>query len=872
VPLTPGSPFGPYTIVAPLGAGGMGEVYRARDSKLDRDVALKILPESFATDPDRLMRFEREAKTLASLNHPNIAAIYGVQENALVMELVEGRDLSDVIGAMPLDEALAIARQIAEALEAAHDAGIVHRDLKPANVKVRDDGTVKVLDFGLAKAMDPPSPSATAGKSPGTIANSPTMTSPAMTAMGMILGTAAYMSPEQAKGRPVDRRADIWAFGVVLYEMLSGKRAFTGEDVSDLLVAVLSKDVDWSALPATTPASIVTLLRRCLERDPKRRLRDIGEARLVLANPDASVTAVMAAVPAGPSRNQLVFAAVVILAAITAAWMLGRASAPAPAEGIVAKSHIAVQGDGTEIRGGVVSPDGRMVVFSAGNALWVQRLDQWTPRELVSIDTTTMAAWSPASDAVVYATNTRLMRVAVNGGVATPVATLPTTMGAMRSDLMSITWRDDGQVFFSGSDGPTFRVAATGGDPVVAWEPLPPASAGGRTQDYHGVQALPGREELLAVLHRDSGNDAIVVLEAGGVRTILDTPGRDFRRAMYAPSGHLVFSRPDEDSIWAVGFSLSTLTTTGEPFPIAEGRTPSVSDDGALYFVAAPTTAKRQLTWMTRTGVPTPTTIPAQLWNDGLAFDKEGRRVAAADADGLWSYDLESGARSRLVSGSDASNAVWLNDGRVAFTRDRDGTPSVVIASANGSGEETVVSRLARYPSVPASGSILVFNVREEGAWRLAWVDLRTPDKITTLKVPGNARFPAISPDGTLLAYVSNETTRDEIWATRFPSGEGRWQVSTNGGGFVQWSPSGTELFYRGRGDDLTPALKSVPVRPGAEVPFGPETTWFKWGNGWDAWYAVARDGRVLVSASAGQPDIASVRVIRNWFLEFPGK
>ena len=274
--LAPGSRLGPYEIIAPIGAGGMGEVYRAKDTKLDRDVAIKILPDAFANDQDRVMRFTREAKTLASLNHPNIAAIYGIEGHALVMELVEGEDLSAHIarGPMPLADALPIARQIIDALEAAHEQGIVHRDLKPQNIKLRADGAVKVLDFGLAKAM------LTADESggPSNVANSPTMTSPAMTGMGMILGTAAYMSPEQAKGRAVDKRADIWAFGAVLYEMLSGTRAFKGDDVSDLLVAVLSKDADMRSLPAGTPPSIATLLHRCLERDPRKRLRDIGDA------------------------------------------------------------------------------------------------------------------------------------------------------------------------------------------------------------------------------------------------------------------------------------------------------------------------------------------------------------------------------------------------------------------------------------------------------------------------------------------------------------------------------------------------------------------------------------------------------------------
>jgi len=407
--LAPGTKLGPYEILAPLGAGGMGEVYRARDARLDRDVAIKILPDLFAQDPERLARFEREAKSLAALNHPNIAAIYGIEETtsevvvrALIMELVEGEDLSAIIarGAIPLSDMLPIARQIADALEAAHEQGIVHRDLKPANVKVRPDGTVKVLDFGLAKAMDPAGASAA-----GNASNSPTLTARA-TQMGMIIGTAAYMSPEQAKGKAVDRRADIWAFGVVLYEMLTGRRAFEGEDISTTLAAVLMREPDWTALPANTPPALVTLIQRCLERDPKQRLRDIGEARLLLSNPQTmSGRPAEAAAPvtrSGGSRTGWAVAGVAAIAAAVfgALWLTGFSKSPTSAR---VEALLAPPPGSTIGAGFALSPDGQRLVLTAINqetgvsSLWIRELASSTPTALAQTDGGSLQASGPST-------------------------------------------------------------------------------------------------------------------------------------------------------------------------------------------------------------------------------------------------------------------------------------------------------------------------------------------------------------------------------------------------------------------------------------------------------------------------------------------
>ena len=450
--LTAGSRIGHYEVIAPLGAGGMGEVYRARDSKLKRDVALKVLPTDVASDRDRLARFQREAELLASLNHPHIAQIYGVENEALVMELVEGEDLAHRMlrGAIPIDEALPMARQIAEAIEFAHDAGVIHRDLKPANIKVRHDGTVKVLDFGLAKALDPGSGLAASVSS--ALAGSHTITSPAMTLHGVILGTAAYMSPEQAKGKPVDTRADIWAFGCVLYEMLTGRRAFKGDDVTDTLTSVMRDTPDWSALPAPTPEPIRTLLRRCLAKDPRERVPNIAVARLDID--DAATSANEAARSTAASSNRAwagwIVAGIAVVGAAALAIVHFRepaTSAPAVVRFQFGSNDLARLGTPP-----IVSPDGRRMAFTARtpdgrhSAMWVQALDGLEATPVPGYDEASGTVfWSPDSRFIAYASGTQLKRIDADGGPAVTLAEIPGGEGAFRGGA----WSAQGVVMFS---------------------------------------------------------------------------------------------------------------------------------------------------------------------------------------------------------------------------------------------------------------------------------------------------------------------------------------------------------------------------------------------------------------------------------------
>ena len=893
MPLQSGTRLGVYTIVGPLGAGGMGEVYRARDTKLQRDVAIKVLPASVAADPDRLSRFEREAQVLAALNHPHIGAIYGLQESesvtALVLELVEGPTLADRIaqGPIGLDEAIPIARQIAEALEAAHEAGIIHRDLKPANIKLRPDGTVKVLDFGLAKAFDPASgsgPSAAATELPGP-KSGPTYAS---TEAGIILGTAAYMAPEQARGKPVDKRADIWAFGVVLFEMLSGRRLFEGETISDTLAAVLTKDIDWPHLPPTTPSAIRQLLRRCLERDVRQRLRDIGEARVVLAG-GASVVAPSGEAPARRRVGAVVMTAAgsLVIGAVLG-WLTSRSAAsvtpPRPS-----RSVIAVQPDGAPIRTPAVSPDGRAVAFESKGRLWLQRLDQWEPRELPGTDGGGSPFWSPDGLTIGYFTERQLMRLSPAGGMPTPICDLSVRAGRAGSPHRSGgVWRADGAIVFTTEPGPAleetttdtfttefgplYLVSPQGGKARVFIQPPP------GVLDFHEPDALPGRSELLVSLHRPTGRDALAIVGTdGSTRILIERRGTEFRRPRYSPTGHLLFHQIDGDvtmqlnrvpSVWAVPFSLARLETTGHPVLIDAGGWPSVADDGTLVVASPPVQVARQLGWFDRQGRLTGTVAPARDWREHLAISPSGTRLLSADAEGIWVSALDGGSRGRITRGSRDSMATWIDEQTIAFTRELDGVLSVFTKRADLAAPEQLVASPARFPSASRDGRYLAFNLLGDrpGSWQPAWIDRHGGSSIVRLSgAHAGGRFPRIAPSGEFLLYISPETGRDEIFVTRFPSGSGKWQVSSDGGGWAGWSAGSDEVFYRRGGRQS--AMMSVAVTRGAEPRFAPPTALFEWNEHWAPYYTWAADGtRGLTVVPVGPVRATeSLRVIRHW-------
>ena len=799
--LTPGTKIGAYEIVGSLGAGGMGVVYRAHDPRLGRDVAVKILPELFAADPDRLQRFEREARTLAALNHPHIAGIFGIEEahRALVMELVEGEDLSQRIarGALPLDDALAIARQIADGLEAAHQQGIVHRDLKPSNLKIRPDGVVKILDLGLAKAFTS-EPAAAGGSGSPTVL--PTMTSPAMTAMGMIVGTAAYMSPEQARGRAVDRRADLWAFGVVLFEMLTGRQAFAGESVTDVLAAVVKEDPDWSALPADTPRSIRRLLRRCLEKDPKRRLHDAADARLEID--DALAAHVEDAAPAdgggaGTRRSPAWVRALVwslgLLAAgaagAAAAWML-QATPDLP----VRRFSIHTPG-GARATEAIIAPDGRHILFTAAGKLWIQPLDRLNAREVPGATNARALMWAPDGREIGFQSNGFLWRSDLAGST-------PVRLGAVPADFSGAggaAWLPDGRIWFTTGGTSLLELASDGKGPRT----LVPLDES-KEVDIHHVGLLPGGRGVLFVPHH-LDKPSIDVFDGRERRMVFPTPGLT-RQPVYSPSGHLLFVR--DGGVWALKFSLSTMSTSGEPFLVAtDAASPSVSEDGTLVVIPEGSSSDTQLTW-----VEPGSRVMGTLGRSGMPIrypkvSPDGRSVVATVSGGnpdLYIFDVGRGTDRRLTfeNGSDTA-AVWSPDGRHIVYQCGD---AICARRADGTGSRVeMVPAPAGAPTVSSDGKYLAF-VREQA---------RTANDLFVVPIgPGGFDAPPveaprpivvaerlqnsvdISPDGTLAAYDSNETGVSEVYITTFPAGQGKWQVSRNGGIRPLWSRTGDRIFY----------------------------------------------------------------------------
>ena len=872
----------------------MGEVYRARDMRLDREVAIKILPEPFASDAQRIARFEREAKTLATLNHPHIAQIYGVEEEAgtraLVMELVDGETLADRLtrGAIPVHEALLLAQQIVEALDAAHEHGIVHRDLKPANIKLRPDGMLKVLDFGLAKALDMP------GVNASHQTESPTITSPAMTHVGGILGTAAYMAPEQAKGKPVDRRADIWAFGCVLYEMLTGRRPFAGEDVTDLVVAVMSKEPVWAALPSDTPPRVVELLRRCLTKQVKDRLRDIGDARFELHGLDAAVGQ---SLPTGrrlPGVSRLWFAATMIaaIAGTATATMLyfgdrsDTASLP-PSRFVIATRPASTLYSNT-LSDVAVSPDGRRIVFTsvtgtpASRHLYTRSLDRL---DITPIPGTLGGRYpflSPDGAWVGFQNSgTTLMRVGILGGPATKIV----DPGA---SLYGASWAsDDTIVFATASSRGLLRVPAAGGEPIR----LTSVDATRGEIAHMHPEVLPGGGAVLFTAW--SGSDAssriaLLSLESGEVRHLI--PGGANPR--YAATGHIVFGLAG--SLRAVPFDLARLEVIGEPASVLDGANTktgggvdfSFSREGSLVYIPPfQTYTPQTFVWVDRTGRETPIAIePGAYGEPRLAPD--GKRLAvtvrepgSANLD-IWVYELSRGTATRLTSqpGQDWYS-LWTLDGqRVVFGSDQDGEVRNLywtLADGTGQPERLTNSVATQSPWTWSSdGQLLIYQQGRPSSsvWDIHALSVNDRTARVLLGTEFMEFSPSVSPDGRWIAYSSNETGSLEIYVRPFPNiGAGKWRVSTGGGFEPTWSPNSRELFYRNH-DKSTMMGVSIRIEP----VFTASTPIVLFKDGYvraagGRTYDVSPDGQrfLMVKQSGGEQETltaSQVVVVLNWF------
>jgi eukaryotic-like serine/threonine-protein kinase len=833
-----GQAIGPYSVLAKIGEGGMGEVYRARDSRLGRDVALKVLPAALATDPDRLARFHREAQVLAALNHSNIAAIHGVEDSgdvhALVMELVEGPTLAERIaqGPIPVADALPIAKQIAEALEAAHEQGIIHRDLKPANIKVRDDGTVKVLDFGLAKLADAGRTMTGLAGEPGSgrpaLSLSPTLTSPAMvTGVGMILGTAAYMAPEQARGRLVDRRADIWAFGAVVFEMLTARRAFDGEDVTDLIVAVMSREPDWAALPAAMPRAIRDLLKRCLDRDVTMRLRDIGEARVAIqraiADPQPEEPA--SASPHVSRRRRTmatagwaVAAASVLAGGAAAAWMWSRPVPEAPSYRATLlppdRNPWAVATPATRFS---VSPDGRQMAFLAAaaegiNQIWVRRLDSLEAQPLNGTDNAILVFWSYDSRRIAFASGGKLRVMTASGGPAIAIADTSSNNGG--------SWnRDDVILFTPDASGGIFRIKAAGGAAVALTHPDKAENESGHWQPFF----LPDGRHFLyhQTGSRSHPNGAVYVASIDGEEkpALLIDWGSN---AQYA-DGRILFMR--EGTLMAQPFDVDRLALHGEPVPVAEqiavggstGRSAavSVSRTGVLLYQAGGSNAESQLTWYDRSGKEVGR-IPVPGDAGDLQLSPDGSRVAVSNVDqyargrDLWLIDVKRGVRTRFTfDPGDEIAPVWSPDGaQITFTARAGNTSTFFRKPVNGLGDSTRLfasaALLAITTSVSPDGGHLLFmqsayGVSNNDIYQLALGAEGQPSAL--LKGPFNEAAPQYSPDGRWVAYQSDESGRPEVYVAPV-SGSAKWQVSQGGGALPRWRRDAKELFYLGLGGE----------------------------------------------------------------------
>jgi serine/threonine protein kinase len=862
-----GQTLAQFRITAKLGEGGMGEVYRAEDTKLGREVAIKVLPVAVAEDPQRLARFEREAQVLASLNHPNIAGIHQVEEaegrHFLVMELVEGEDLQQRLerGAVPVDDAIPIALQIAQALEAAHESGIIHRDLKPANVKVKPNGEVKVLDFGLAKALDPQE--ATSGSR--ALSMSPTLTAQ-MTQAGVLLGTAAYMSPEQARGQEVDKRADVWAFGVLLWEMLGGRQLFVGDTVSDTLAEVLKTEPDLSVLPNEVSPPIRRLLNRCLTREAKDRLRDIGEARIVLEQYDDDGPFP----PEGeePNRrtpNGRVANVVVLAAAIAAlgAWFMARWTAEPPSDP-PGFSFLVSEPKGIMTGSLAISPDGSRLAFVAlgedtTERLWIRPLDSFSARPLPDTEGARRPFWSPDGREIAFFVHDELLRIAIDAAGPRRIATVPGSIGG--------TWGPDGTILVGNSKGPIQKVAASGG--VAPSPALELTESEGPAVSHGWPEFLPDGRQYVFLSDGAGGTDgldhrlAIGVLGESESRTLI----RNLRSpAIVDPRGWILFGQNNQIVAQQMDFASATLI--GDPYLVADGvfttdqfhKIPAaVSSQGSLAFQSG--TGSKNLVWRDETGTLLGTVDFKESMTDPR-ISPDGQALAveiphSSDERTVWILDLERGVRTQLSDrGMLSDSPAWSPDGRWVYfntaegdgwrtyRQPREGSPTPDLVFEEAFGDLTVAD-------ISPDGRWLLFGaLKSDPSWNL-WIlrlDIEDAEPSLWLEGPENYQIARFSNDSRWIAYASDDRDRGEVFIRGVEGNGRRWQISSAGGTDPVWSRDGSSLFYISRDRQVM----SVPIEiRDNEVIAGAPRELFRQpnlapGSFWRNVFDQAPDGRLL--------------------------
>jgi len=892
MPLTIGSQLGSHEIVALLGKGGMGEVYRARDLKLKREVAIKILPEEFSRDEDRVRRFQREAEVLASLNHPNIAGIYDLEEandsRFLVLELIEGETLADRLarGPLPLDEALGIARSICEGLAAAHEKGLVHRDLKPGNIKVTPDGKVKVLDFGLAKLA-----AQEFSSSQNAFSNSPTMLS-AATGAGIILGTAAYMSPEQARGKAVDRRADVWAFGCVLYEMLTGEQAFKGEIITDVIAGIIKADPDWKLLPADVPLVVRSLLRRCLEKDPNRRLHEIADARIEI---DDAIAAPAVAETAGAAGHRqtwhwLVSAGSLIGLVCVLAWIMFH-NTPPPDTPLIRLSLMAPEMQAPF--GLALSPDGRRLAFVGTSSdgkvqLYVRNLDAPKPVPIQGTDGGEFPFWSPDSHSIGFFAEGKLKKVDVFGGPVLTICDVPPIHPGG-------TWSSHGVILFSSLDGGLLQVADTGGTPTVVTE-----VDSSRSEIFHNFpHFLPdGQHFLFEVVSTDPEKSAAYIGSLNSkARNLLQVTGDSM--PIYAAPGYFLFNR--NGTVMSQAFDPKRLQLSGNAVPVAEQVSSvygyaafSTSDTGLLaYHAGGNTQTKVQLTWYDRMGKPIEN-VGSPASYVGLDLSPDGKRVAVHQHDSsggdIWLMEpaRRTNVRYTFDAREDNSSPIWSPDGRfIAFSSYRSGLWGLYKKPSSGAGTEELLfqSSSTKVPMdwSPDGSSILYWEFGVNALQSIFVLPLTGERKPRVLyQSKSFIGHPQFSSDGKWIAYENVDNAGAEIYVEPFPPTGAKWQISTGGGTFPRWSRDGREVYYMsqvsgGKIMAVEIAADGATLKPGVpRALFDSPYVNFPHSSNYHT-FAVSRDGqRFLIPHPAGKEKVSTeslpITVVVNWTAPFNKK
>ena len=882
-----------YSIVERIGKGGMGEVYRAKDQKLGRDVAIKVLPEEFARDADRVARFQREARLLASLNHPNIAAIHGLEESGktsfLVMELVEGQTLADRIkvGAIPVEESLKIALQIAEALEAAHEKGVVHRDLKPANINVTPEGKVKVLDFGLAKAF--------AGEhAEMNASNSPTLSDMA-TQQGVILGTAAYMPPEQARGKPVDKRADIWAFGCVLYEMLTGQIAFKGEDVGEILASVIKGDVKLELLPANLHFRVREVIIRCLQKDLKRRYHDIADAKYeieqALADPGGALAGSTISVGTHTKlRTILPWVAAALVAGLIiaglAVWNLRKPES----RQVTRFYHDLPEGQQFSLLSyGVlaVSPDGKQFVYSTPKGLYIRSVNELTAKLIAGTEEDTQCPFfSPDGKWIGYYSpkDLKLKKITVNGGA-------PVVLHGDVTQLFGAWWNEGNGIAYGSWGNDIMRISANGGAP----KSIAKQKSGSVPIN---LQILPDGKSILYASSHHSGPEKIIVqsLKSGEMKELF--PGSNAR---YIPTGHIIYKLPNNNNLFAVPFNLGRLEVTGEGVPVVEGvQNYAISDSGTLAYIPATSSGaakRRTLVWVNRAGKEEPLSAAPNAYVS-FRISPDGKRVAlhviSTPKGSIWIWDIVREILTRLTFDDDIENTdpIWTVDGkRIVYSSSRESTflgkGAIYSKAADGTGE---AEKLASSPGrglIPKSWSkdgkslvVLEFTPSSQG-FDIGMISMEGDHaRKPLLQEKYLEKDPMVSPDGRWMAYASNESGKYEVYVRPFPDvNNGKWQVSTSGGNTPLWSPDGRELYYH-----IGDAAMAVPVETGPAFNHGKPKVLFQLKttvrlsgmdpSDWTYWDINPDGKRFLMwkETDAAAEGPRKINVVLNWFEELKEK